>query len=501
VSYSSSITASGAGLPQTLRAEWTKLRSLRSTWICVVLVIGLTALMPFLAASGSSTSANDVDPPRAFGVQLVHRSLAGDGSIVTRVVSQEDTGPDAKAGLLITGPVSDPGPGVIIGKPAGKDGEGQERQPYAAIMVTPGHGVRWQADFATPIAGSSGRLPLWLKLTRHGSTVTGYESRDGATWTKVGSAVVPELTPTAEVGMFVTSPATGTKSVRRSAGSTESGPDYTLSTAVFNSVRVADPAGNPLNGPWLHLDTAGAPLELPHDRVAGSFTEQNGTFTISGAGELGIVKLQPDDDTIRDALNGILIGFITMAVVGALFITTEFRRGLIRTTFTANPRRGLVLTAKCLVLAAVSFMTGAVAATVAVAVSQPLFRDHGYTPPAYPSVSIWDGPVLRAVLGTGLLLALLAVFALALGTLLRRSAGALTLIIGLVLLPFIIGPFLTLGGEAWLKRLTPGIGFAIQQTQERFDDVVAPWVGLGVLCGWVAVALALAYARLRRQDV
>ena len=66
-------------------------------------------------------------------------------------------------------------------------------------------------------------------------------------------------------------------------------------------------------------------------------------------------------------------------------------------------------------------MIGVVAAVPAFLVSQPLLRANGYAPPAYPKVSLGDGPVVRAVLGTGLVLALLAVLALALGALLRPA--------------------------------------------------------------------------------
>ena len=207
-----------------------------------------------------------------------------------------------------------------------------------------------------------------------------------------------------------------------------------------------------------------------------------------------------DNDVVRDSLSGILIGFIAMAVIAALFITTEFRRGIIRTTFTATPRRGRVLAAKAVVLAALAFVTGVAAAVPAFLISQPLLRENGFAPPAYPKLSLTDGPVARAVVGTGLVLALLAVLALALGALLRSSAAAITLVIALVVMPLIIGPFLTLEGEAWVKRVTPGAGMAIQQTRERWDDVIGPWPGIAVLCGWVAVAMAVAVVQLRRRD-
>ena len=303
--------------------------------------------------------------------------------------------------------------------------------------------------------------------------------------------------------MFVTSPPTGVKTVRRSPTSTESSPDYTLSTAVFDSVSLTGADGEPVTGSWQHLDTNGPPRELPARQrgrarsprmPAGSPCRVPATSGSLPPGTGG------DNDVVRDSLCGILIGFIAMAVIAALFITTEFRRGIIRTTFTATPRRGRVLAAKAVVLAALAFVTGVAAAVPAFLISQPLLRENGFAPPAYPKLSLTDGPVARAVVGTGLVLALLAVLALALGALLRSSAAAITLVIALVVLPLIIGPFLTLGGEAWLKRVTPGAGMAIQQTRERWDDAIGPWPGIAVLCGWVAVALVAAVVQLRRRD-
>ena len=492
MTYSSTVPSRGAGFTHVLNAEWTKLRSLRSTWICVALTIGLTILLAYVAGSGNTTDANDFGPQRVFSVQLVHQPLTGDGSIVARVADQEVTGPDAKAGLMITAPVPDPG---------GKEG-GDPDPRYAAVMVTPGHGVQWQSGFSHTAAGSSDPAPRWLKLTRAGSVVTGYESADGVTWTQVGTNDVTGLPTTASVGLFVASPPTGLKSIRRSPTAIESSPDYTLSTATFESVGLSGGDGMPITGAWEHLDTDGAPRELPDDNVAGSFTEDAGRFTVSGAGDLGI---QPpgfgaDNDVVRDSLFGILIGFISMAVVATLFITTEFRRGTIRTTFTATPHRGRVLAAKSAVLAALAFLTGVAAAVPAFLISQPLLRENGFTPPAYPTVSLTDGPVARAVVGTGLVLALLALLALALGAWLRSGAAAITVVITLVVLPLVIGPFLTLEGEAWLKRTTPGAGMAIQQTRERWDDVIGPWPGIAVLCVWVGVAMVAAAVQLRRRD-
>ena len=125
-----------------------------------------------------------------------------------------------------------------------------------------------------------------------------------------------------------------------------------------------------------------------------------------------------------------------MAIValGVLFVTSEYRRGMIRTTFAASPRRGRVLAAKAVVLGGVTFVAGLVASLVAF-FARPADparqRVRAARPTRTPSLA--DGPVLRAVVGhRGCLLALLAVFSLAVGVILRRSAGAITLVVALV---------------------------------------------------------------------
>ncbi len=72
-------------------------------------------------------------------------------------------------------------------------------------MVTPEHGVRMQAMFDTDLAGGTQTAPRWLKLTRTGNTVTGYESADGHDWRQVGTVTVA-LPRDAEIGLFVASP-------------------------------------------------------------------------------------------------------------------------------------------------------------------------------------------------------------------------------------------------------------------------------------------------------
>jgi ABC-type transport system involved in multi-copper enzyme maturation permease subunit len=189
------------------------------------------------------------------------------------------------------------------------------------------------------------------------------------------------------------------------------------------------------------------------------------------------------------------------AVLGVVFITAEYSRGMIRTTFALTPRRGRVLLAKAVIVAGVTFLCGLVASVAAFLLGQPLLRENGYRPPAYPYFHLADGPVLRAVIGTAAFLALLALLGLGLGTIMRRAAGAITLIIVPTLVPLILASLLPLTPGIWIQRLTPSAGFAIQETRERFDSAISPWGGLAVLAGYAAVALTVALWQLRRRDV
>ncbi len=203
-------------------------------------------------------------------------------------------------------------------------------------------------------------------------------------------------------------------------------------------------------------------------------------------------------------------GLIAVAVVGAMFMTAEYRRGLICVTFAATPRRGRVLAAKAVVIAAVTFAAGLVSATVVVTLGQRVLRAHG--------VYVWPVTALteaRVIVGTAAVLAVAAVIALAIAAVLRRSA--------------VSGrrrdrgdrPAVPAhrddappsdGSHDWLARVTPAAAFAVQQTLIQYPQVsnvyppsagywpLAPWAGFAVLCAWAAVALGLAACLLNRRD-
>ena len=142
-----------------------------------------------------------------------------------------------------------------------------------------------------------------------------------------------------------------------------------------------------------------------------------------------------------------------------------------------------------------------------------VFRANGLAPPVFQVPSLSDGPVLRAIAGTAALLAVFAVLGLAAGAILRRSPGAIIVVVVPLLIPQLIAGVLPLAAARWLMLATPAAGFSIQQTVEQRYDFVSsiclpedgcfttgPWVGFGVLCAYAAVALAAGFWLLRRRD-
>jgi ABC-2 type transport system permease protein len=210
-----------------------------------------------------------------------------------------------------------------------------------------------------------------------------------------------------------------------------------------------------------------------------------------------------DNDLVVDSLAGILFGQIGAAVLGVLAITGEYGSGTIRTTFAANPRRRTVLAAKSLVVGAVVLVVGLATSAACFLVGQSLLRSNGFTyENGYPALSLVDREPFRAVACTGLCLALLAVFSLGVGAILRHTAGAITLVLALVLAPVIAISFLpdSVADHVEKASLLAG-GLATQQTVERPDAIpLTPWEGLGVVGAYAAVALLLALWLIGRRD-
>ena len=105
-------------------------------------------------------------------------------------------------------------------------------------------------------------------------------------------------------------------------------------------------------------------------------SQASGRFTVTGPGDIAPPIPQreprPSKSTIGVFLLGTFAGLIAVAVVATMFMTAEYRRGLIRTTLAASPDRGRVLAAKAIVIGAVAFVAGLAATAGAVIVATHL---------------------------------------------------------------------------------------------------------------------------------
>ncbi|MET9674069.1 ABC transporter permease [Streptomyces sp. NPDC006482] len=194
---------------------------------------------------------------------------------------------------------------------------------------------------------------------------------------------------------------------------------------------------------------------------------------------------------------GMLPASICVITLGVLTIASEYGTGMIRTTLTACPSRGRVLTAKAIVFFLLVFTVTTVFAAL-VAVAQVAILDA-----REPTTAEW----LRATVGAGAYLAVLGLLSLALGTLIRHSAGAITVMIGLLLLPLVAALFMFSEAlrsvqEALFTYAIPSQMIALYSEHPPLGDSgPAGWEPLLILMGVTAAALAGAYALLNSRDV
>jgi hypothetical protein len=522
-----------------LRAEWTKFRTVRSWVIAMIGAVLLTALAVVALAGIANGKQNPAaNPTNVIGPNgeavtdsfyFVRQSLDGNGSITARVTSLTGSVLPGQVPPGVT-PPQGPQPwakaGIII-KASTTPGSA-----YAAVMATPGHGVRMQWNYTSDTAGLPGAVsaasPRWLRLTRSGDKITGYDSVDGTHWTTVGAATLAGLPTTVQAGPFVASP----QYVAASQGfaNNDFAPLDTQAAAVFDRVSLA--GGQP-GATWSAGAVGGAtvvtgpqspggrgcPQPPPpgsacvgkHREPAGGLAKSGGTFRVREYGG-DIAPYVTNVDPLGTVLKGTVLGLIAVVALGTLFITAEYRRGLIRTTFAASPRRGRVLAAKAIVIGTVTFAAGLVGAAIAAPIAERKLHSGGWVSSVFPVWSLTSAHGLQIVVGTAGLLAVAAILALSAGAVLRRSAGAITAVVVLVIVPLILGVVLPQGPADWLLRLTPAAAFGLQQGTPQYSQVMhtcqpyngcfplSPWNGFAVACVWAVAALGLAMYLLRRRD-
>ncbi|MFG3254840.1 ABC transporter permease [Streptomyces sp. NPDC048172] len=251
------------------------------------------------------------------------------------------------------------------------------------------------------------------------------------------------------------------------------------------------------------IDTAraGFPQALAHEWIkfrslrstvrtalAAAAVPPVGAAFVAGTG-----SLQDDDTVLGGSLTLSVVAQVLAAVLGALLITGEHGSGTLRTTFAADPRRTRVLAAKATLTAGLLAPLSLAACALAYGLGGALLPDGEHE----------RGEPLPALFGVAACFAVAGLLGLAVGTLVRHSAGAVLTVTGLLLLPSLLGPVLG-GAGRWVAGVSPTAALEkLTQTSDADAGTVGslgPWPSLALVAAYTAVLLAVAAAVLRGRD-
>jgi ABC-2 type transport system permease protein len=204
---------------------------------------------------------------------------------------------------------------------------------------------------------------------------------------------------------------------------------------------------------------------------------------------------QQSFDPTRSSLAGFLFAQLAVGVLGVLIVSAEYSTGTIRATFSAIPRRPLVLAAKALLFGAIVFVVGEVVAFAAFFVGQGILSGHT------PTASLSDASALRAVISAGLYLVVLGLFALGLAGIIRHTAASISGFVGMLFVLPIIAAVLPSSFSEDVNRFLPQqIGTVMMTAHYHGSDSFGPWTGFLLLVGYAAVALVVAGVLVVRRD-
>jgi len=197
-------------------------------------------------------------------------------------------------------------------------------------------------------------------------------------------------------------------------------------------------------------------------------------------------------DAVGTSLAGAQFTQLAIGVLGVLFVTGEYGTGMIRATLTTVPARLPVLWAKALVFAAVTLVGTEIFAFVGFFLGQLTLAGH--------SVALSADGALRAVTGTGLYLTVVALLGVALGFIVRSTAGGIAALVGILLvLPGVV----SILPQTWQDTISPYLpsnaGAALYDLRPE-PGSLSPWNGFAVFCLYAVAGLVAAALVLRRRD-
>ena len=243
---------------------------------------------------------------------------------------------------------------------------------------------------------------------------------------------------------------------------------------------------------WSYLIVIAISLGMALIMSLSMVSDMNGGADASGMPADGQVSL-----IVQSSVFGVFFGQLVAGVLGVLIISGEYTTGMIRSTLTAVPKRLPALAAKAIVLFVTTFLVGLVANLGAFLVASVIFSGVDV------SASLVDPAVFLPILGGALYLALVSVFALGVGTMLRSSAGGIAAVLGVMLL---LPTVLQMIPAEWAHELIPylissaGLGIFTSTTAEPAGDALGAWLSLLIVLAWMGASIAGAAVLLKRRD-
>jgi hypothetical protein len=227
-------------------------------------------------------------------------------------------------------------------------------------------------------------------------------------------------------------------------------------------------------------------------------------ITVAGAvaigATVGVNTRNAAGDLTNNALAGVVPGLLLAGVLGVLTMTGEYTSGMIRATLAAVPRRPRLLGAKAAVFAVVMLVTGEIATFISF-YAGGLALQHGIAAP-----TLGQPGVLRAVILSGASFCLVGLLGLGLGAIIRNTAVAVTVLVGGVYVAAQFAGLIAKEVFGYMPILI--VANSLSTTKPEAcggragicPHFLSPWVGLGMLCLYAAVALAVGGWMFARRD-
>ena len=231
------------------------------------------------------------------------------------------------------------------------------------------------------------------------------------------------------------------------------------------------------------------------------------------------------------------IGQLIIAVLGAMVITSEYSTGMIRTSLTAQPRRGVVYAAKAIAFTSVTLVVSLVTAFIAFFTVQAVYASTGVSASLFhtaripatanlnclqrtqigPSefkcthgsmvVTSWDtihpSTVLAAVIGTALFVTIVALIAYGVGALVRHTAGAIAIVIALMFIIPILENALPSNWHNDIQRFLPDAANMVVSVTIAGNNnahLWSAWPQLGVTALWAAALVGTGAYLFHKRD-